>query len=94
MAKHKSTTKVHGASPRSAVHILPNAPEMKLARVIERERRVLMKIQALLQCAAIAMDQHPGPGDRAPDYADALALATDQLDALLDRLDSVALARA
>lgn len=93
MAKRKFTTKRAGAGPRSAAQIQRNAPEMKLAHVIERERRVLMKVQALLQCAAIAMDRCPGPQATAPDYADALALATEQLDALLDRLDSVALAR-
>lgn len=48
-----------------------------------------MKVEAILHCVAVAMDESDADAADAPSFQDALAGARDLLNRTLDELDSV-----
>jgi hypothetical protein len=60
-----------------------------LDEVIEAERSVLMKADAVLNCLALAMDYDDGANIPRPYYAIIVELARDLVNDSISRLDSV-----
>ena len=86
MAKRKSARKGNSGRNPARPHrrVVPKA----LDEVIEAERSVLMKADAVLNCLALAMDYDDGANIPRPYYAIIVELARDLVNNSISRLDS------
>lgn len=72
----------------------PDNAITRLKAIIEKERRSLIKAEAVLGCLAIAMEERPDQDENSPYYPDVAEVVLDMVRHSVDQLDSVNLARA